>query len=81
MVENNSAVLQQTVEWQELEKHYKEMKDKNIKGLFEDSERFNKFSAEPAAERQYINNDYVKSLKEQRFSKLEALKALKNKNK
>lgn len=42
---------------------------------------FQQFSAEPAAERQYINKEYVDRLKEQKFSKLEALKALKNKNK
>ena len=40
---------------------------------------FQKFSAEPAAERQYINKEYVDKLKEQRFSKLEALAALRNK--
>ncbi len=45
-------------------------------------ENFNKFSAEPAGERLYNNrSEFIKARKEQQFSKLEALAALKNKNK
>jgi len=43
-------------------------------------ENFNKFSAEPAGERQYFNTqDYVKGLKAQKMDKLEALRQLRNK--
>ncbi len=43
-------------------------------------EDFNKFSAEPAGERLYFNTqDYAKELKTKKHSKLDALKALKNK--
>jgi len=43
-------------------------------------EDFSKFSAEPAGERLYFNTqDYAKELKTKKHSKLEALRALKNK--
>ena len=44
------------------------------------SENFNRFSAEPVTERKYMN-EYVESMKKNRFSKLEQLAALKHKNK
>ena len=43
-------------------------------------ENFNKFSAEPAGERQYFNTqDYVKELKTKKLDKLQALRQLRNK--
>lgn len=51
-----------------------------IKEKYEEMEvKFNKFSSEPATERQYNTQDYAAYLKEQKFSRLETLKQVKNK--
>jgi len=42
---------------------------------------FSAFKGEPAGERQYNNNEYIKELKAQKFRKLEELRSLRNKNK